>query len=128
MEATRYQLSENYPRMLAGFGAWAGAGIALMLLAAGQYLLGGVLVLLTVAMLVLAIRGGRNSERAYTRVEIVIQWIMLAIPIVLAGLLLILAIMFFRPFLIYAALYLVVLVILAAFAGRELRRRAPADQ
>ena len=128
MEATRYRLSDNYPRILAGFGAWAGSGIALMLLASGQYLLGGILVLLTVAMLVLAIRGGRSSERAYKGAEIVIQWIILAIPIVLAFLLLILAIMFFRPFSIYAALYFVVLVILAALAGRELRRRVPADQ
>lgn len=128
MDRTGYQLSNNYPRMLAGFAAWAGFGITLVLFATGQYLFGGVLVLLSVGLVVVAIRGGRSGERAYSRVDLVIQWIMLAIPIALAFLLLILAILFFRPYAVYAGLYLVVLVILAAVTGRELRRRMPVDQ
>jgi len=128
MEKSGYHLSKSYPKMLAAFGAWATFGIAFILLGTGQYLFGGILAFFGVGMVVLAIRGGRNSQRAYTRVDLVIQWITLVIPIVLAVLLFFLAFAFFRPYAVYVALYLAVLIFLAALAGRELRRRVPADQ
>ena len=78
-------------------------------------------------MLVLAIRGGRNAQRAYSRLDLVIQWMVLAVPVILAINLLVLAFAFFRPFTAYVAIYLVVLVILGVFIARELLRKAPAS-
>ena len=127
MNIARYHLSNSYPKLLGAFGSWAAVGIALMLLGTGQYIFGGVLAVGAAGMLVLAIRGGRNAQRAYSRLDLVIQWMVLAVPVILAINLLVLAFAFFRPFTAYVAIYLVVLVILGVFIARELLRKAPAS-
>ena len=127
MNSTRFHLSSSYPKLLAAFGAWAAFGIAVILLGTGQYIFGGVLAVGAVGMMVLAIRGSRISERAFSRIDLVIQWIVLAVPLVLAGLLFLLAYVYFRPFVAYIALYLAILMVLAALVARELLQGVPSD-
>ncbi len=128
MNRTRYQLSQNYPKILGVFGAWTAIGIALTMFGTGQYLLGGLLTVLGVILVAQAIRGGRRSDRPYSRTDLVVQWIILAIPIVLAIIVLFIAVLFFRPFAIYVTVYLAGLVVLAAMAIRELRKRVSTNE
>ena len=123
----KYHLSSSYPKLLAAFGAWATLGIAIILLGTGQYLFGGVLAVAAVGMIVLVIRADRISERPFSRIDLAVQWVVLAVPMVLAVLLFILAYAFFRPFAPYMALYLAVLMVLAALVARELLRRVPSE-
>ena len=82
MNSTRFHLSSSYPKLLAAFGAWATFGIAIILLGTGQYVFGGILAVGAAGMIVLAIRADRISERAFSRIDLVIQWIVLAVPLV----------------------------------------------
>jgi len=123
----KYHLKRSYPKLLAAFGAWATFGIAIILLGTGQYFFGGVLAAAAAGMIVLVIRADRISERAYSRIDLAVQWIVLGVPTVLAVMLLLLAYVYFRPFVAYVALYLAVLIVLAALAARELLRRIPSD-
>ncbi len=123
----KYHLSSSYPKLLAAFSAWATFGIAIILLSTGQYLFGGVLAVGAVGMIALVIRADRISERAYSRTDLAVQWIVLAVPMVLAVLLFLLAYAFFRPFVAYMALYLAILMVLAALVARELLRGVPSE-
>ena len=122
MEKHGLRVSARYPRMLAAFGAWAAFGAAFLLIATDQAVFGGILVVGGLAAIVLAIEGSRMRERVYTRLDMLAQWAILILPFGFVILLLVLTVMFYRPYLGYLLFYLAGLLVPAALAARELRR------
>ena len=121
------RLSERYTRLLAAFGVWLGLGAALLLLGSGQWILGIILSALTAVLIVVGIRGSRMSEKTFTRRDLRLQWFTLAIPVGFIGLSILLLGRFFAPLVGYAIGYYLVLLVIAAFAGRELLSAKPAS-
>ncbi len=121
------RLSERYTRLLAAFGAWLGMGAALLLLGSGQWVLGIILSALTAVLIVVGIRGSRMSEKTFMRRDLRLQWLTLAIPVGFIGLLILLLARFFTPLVGYAIGYFLVLLVIAALAGRELLSAEPAN-
>jgi len=121
------RLSERYTRLLAAFGVWLGMGAALLLLGSGQWVLGIILSALTAVLIVVGIRGSRMSEKTFMRRDLRLQGLTLAIPVGFIGLLILLLGRFFTPLVGYAIGYYLVLLVIAALAGRELLSAEPAN-
>ena len=120
MEEQGIRLHKRYPQILAAFGAWIGIGAALLLFGTEQWIFGIILSGLTVALIVIGIRGSRMSERIYRRSELLMQWLFLVFPVGFVALLILLLGRFITPLLGYLIGYFLVLLAIAVVAGREL--------
>lgn len=128
MEQQGIRLHARYPRILAAYGAWMGAGAVLLLLGSKQWLLGFILSGLTVGMVVFGIRGSKMSEKIYRRSDLLLQWLILVPPVGFVALFILLLGRFITPLLGYLIGYFLVLLVIAVLAGRELLRGKPADK
>ena len=123
MEKQGLRVSARYSKILAIFSAWVAFGAAAALTTSKQTFLVGFLIVVGSVAIVLAVDGRRMLERVHTRLDLVLQAIMLGLPIAFIVLLiLILGGSLLRPFLGYIIAYLAGLAVLAALAVRELRR------
>ncbi len=123
MEKQGLRLSARYPKYLAAFGAWSAFGMGLAFTAIQSWFWAAILIIGGALAIALAVEGSRMKERVYTRLDLAIQWITLALPIIFIALLVVLLFTtFFRPYLGGVLVYLAGMIVIAALAGRELRR------
>lgn len=123
MEKQGLRVSARYSKILAIFSAWVAFGAAAGLVTSKQAFLGAFLIVVGLVAIVLAVDGSRMPERVHTRLDLVLQSIMLGLPIAfMIMLIVVIGGSLLRPFLGYIVAYLTGLVVLAALAVRELRR------
>lgn len=128
MEKQGLRVSARYSKILAIFSAWVAFGAAAGLTTSKHTFLGGFLIVVGLVAVVLAVDGRRMPERVHTKLDLVLQAIILGLPIAFMILLiLVLGGSLLRPFLGYIITYLAGLVVLAALAARELRRGVRVD-
>lgn len=123
MEKQGRRLSSRYPKYLAAFGAWLGIGMGLAFIALQSWLWGVIMIFGGALAIAIAVEGSRMKERDYTNLDLAVQWVTLALPIVFISLLVVLLFTnYFRPFLGPVLAYLAGLIVIAVLAAKELRR------
>lgn len=123
MEKQGLRLSARYSKILAIFGGLVAFGGAAGDLATSKTIFGGVLIVIGLVAIVLAVDGRRMPARVFSRIDLVLQSIMLGVPIAFVALLvLVLGGSLLRPFLGYIFTYLAGLIVLATLAVREVKR------